>query len=98
MSDIDQNKPKLDVNYSNLERNTAKFHIWNDRGEIALEDGVQASAICIASFELCRLEFGSLLNMSAIDQNKPNLDVNYSNLERNTAKYYIWNERGGSAL
>ena len=38
------------------------------------------------SFELCRLELGSLLNMSETVQNKPKLDVNNSNLYRNAAK------------
>ena len=44
------------------------------------------------------LNLAHFLNMSKIDQNKPKLDVNYSNLERNTAKCYIRNERGGSAI
>ena len=98
MSEIDQNKPKLDVNYSNPERNTAKCYIWNDRVGNALENGVQDSPVCPANFELGRLELGSHLNISEIDQNKPKLDVNYSNLERNTATCYIWNERRESAL
>ena len=49
-------------------------------------------------FELLKREIDALLNMSEIDQNKPKLDVNYSNLERKTAQCYIWNERGGNAL
>ena len=49
-------------------------------------------------FELCRLELGSLLNMSEMKLNKPILDVNYSNMGRKTALCYIWNERGGNAL
>ena len=52
MSEIDQNKPKLDVNYSHLERNTAKCYIWNDRVGNALENGVQDSPVCLANFEL----------------------------------------------
>ena len=44
------------------------------------------------------LNLGGFLKKREMDQNKPKLDVNYSNLERNTAKCYIWNERGENAL
>ena len=52
MSEIDQNKPKLGVNYSNLERNTTKFYICIERGDSALQRGVEQSAVYGVSFEL----------------------------------------------
>ena len=95
---MEQYEAKFDMNNSNVERNTAKCFVPFERGETALLDVVQHSAICGAICELCRLELGSLLKKTEMDQNKPKFDMNPSNIERNTAKCYISNERGETDL
>ena len=47
MSEIDQNKPKLDVNYSNLERKTAKGYIYGMKEEEMLSKMVYRSLLYV---------------------------------------------------
>ena len=48
---MDQNKPKFDMYHSNVERNNAKCYISNERGETALQEVVQNSAVFSAVCE-----------------------------------------------
>ena len=95
---MDQNKPKLDVNYSNLEE-TLQSVIYGMKEEKMLSKMAYRSLLYVVPvWNNEGLNLGGFVKKREMDQNKSKLDVNYSNLERNTANCYIWNERGENAL